>query len=402
MFQKFSENSTPLTNNTINYFSYLCFIRHGGEKMKIICNTQTLCEVCQNVQKAVSTKTSIPAIEGILLKAVDNELILTGYDLEVGINTSIEAKVEKAGSIIINAKILCDILRKLPGESVIIEADERQLCVIRCGEVEYKLVGFTADEYPELPTVSGGLPIIVECDILKDMIRQTIFAVAVNDSKIVYTGLKFEITRGKIKIIAVDGFRLAIRTENIKYSGEDISFIVPAKTLSEVTKLMENNDVVSMNVGKRHIIFEIGNYCIISRLLEGEFLDYNTAIPKSLSTEVKANVKLLTDSIERTSLLITDRLKSPLRCIFEDNIIKISTVTALGMANDKVFAQIEGERVEIGFNNRFLLDALKACDVEDVTIKLNGPISPITIEPTNNEDESFLFLVLPVRLKNEN
>lgn len=370
--------------------------------MKIICNTQTLCEVCQNVQKAVSTKTSIPAIEGILLKAVDNELILTGYDLEVGINTSIEAKVEKPGSIIINAKILCDILRKLPGESVIIEADERQLCVIRCGEVEYKLVGFTADEYPELPTVSGGLPIIVECDILKDMIRQTIFAVAVNDSKIVHTGLKFEITRGKIKIIAVDGFRLAIRTENIKYSGEDISFIVPAKTLSEVTKLMENNDVVSMNVGKRHIIFEIGNYCIISRLLEGEFLDYNTAIPKSLSTEVKANVKLLTDSIERTSLLITDRLKSPLRCIFEDNIIKISTVTALGMANDKVFAQIEGERVEIGFNNRFLLDALKACDVEDVTIKLNGPISPITIEPTNNEDESFLFLVLPVRLKNEN
>jgi len=370
--------------------------------MKIICNTEALCDVCQNVQRAVSSKTSIPAIEGILLKAIGNELLLTGYDLEVGINTSIEAKVEEQGSIIINARILCDILKKLPGEKVIIEADERQLCIIKCGEVEYKLVGIAADEYPELPTVSGGYPIIVECDILKEMIKQTIFAAAVNDAKIVHTGLKFEITRGKIKIIAVDGFRLAIRTENIKYSGEDMSFIVPAKTLSEVTKLMETNDVVSMNVGKRHIIFEIGNYSIISRLLDGEFLDYNSAVPKSLTTEIKVNVRMLIESIERTSLLITDRLKSPLRCIFEDNIIKISTVTTLGMANDKVFAQIEGNRVEIGFNNRFLIDALKACGVEDVKIKLNGALSPIIVVPTDEEDESFLFLVLPVRLKNEN
>ncbi|NCC87460.1 MAG: DNA polymerase III subunit beta [Clostridia bacterium] len=370
--------------------------------MKIICNTQLLCEVCQNVQRAVSSKTSIPAIEGILLKAIGNELLLTGYDLEVGINTSIEAKVEEPGNIIINARILCDILKKLPGEKVIIEADERQLCIIKCGEVEYKLVGIAADEYPELPTVQGGYPIIIECDILKNMIRQTIFSVSVNDAKIVHTGLKFEITRGKIKLIAVDGFRLAIRTESIKYTGEDISFIVPAKTLSEVTKLIENNDVVSMNVGKRHIIFEVGNYSIISRLLDGEFLDYNSAVPKSLTTEMKVNVRMLMDSIERTSLLITDRLKSPLRCIIEDNIIKISTVTALGMASDKLFAQIEGERIEIGFNNRFLLDALKACDVEDVKIKFNGSLSPIIIVPKEEEDESFLFLVLPVRLKNEN
>ncbi|MEG1243313.1 MAG: DNA polymerase III subunit beta [Oscillospiraceae bacterium] len=358
--------------------------------MKIICNTDLLNEVCQNVQRVVSSKTSIPAIEGILLKALDNQLFLTGYDLEVGINTSIEAKVEEEGSIIINARILCDILKRLPGEKVIIEADERQLCIIRCGEVEYKLVGISADEYPELPTVAGGYPIIVECDILKDMIRQTIFAVAVNDSKIVHTGLKFEITRGIIKIIAVDGFRLAIRTENIKYTGDDMAFIVPAKTLLEVTKLMEINDVVSM----------IGNYSIISRLLDGEFLDYDAALPKTLTTEVKVNVKMLMDSIERTSLLITDRLKSPLRCIFENNIIKISTITALGMASDKVFAQIEGSRVEIGFNNRFLLDALKACDIEDVKIKLNGSLAPIIIVPP--EEENFLFLVLPVRLKNEN
>lgn len=368
--------------------------------MKIVCNTEILSEACQNVSRVVSTKTSIPAIEGIYLKAIGNELILTGYDLEVGINTSIEAKVEEPGSIIINARILCDILRKLPAEVVRIEADERQLCVIRCGEVEYKIVGIAAEEYPELPTVSGGYPIIVESNILSDMVRQTIFAVSKNDTKIVHTGIKFEITRGQIRLIAVDGFRLAIRTEQIKYTGDDMSFIVPAKTLGEVIKLIDNSEVISMNIAKRHIIFEVGNYSIISRLLDGEFLDYNAAVPKSLTTEVNVNVKTFIDSIERTSLLITDRLKSPLRCIFDENMIKISTVTSLGTANDKLACKTEGNRVEIGFNNIFLLDALKACSLDEVKITLNGPLSPITIVPP--EGDNFLYLVLPVRLKNEN
>ena len=367
--------------------------------MKIVCNTELLSETCQNVQRVVSTKTSIPAIEGIYLKALGNELMLTGYYLEVGINTSIEARVEEPGSIILNARILCDILRRLPSEKVIIEADERQLCIIRCGDVEYKLVGIAAEEYPELPTVTGGYPIIIESDILRDMIRQTIFAVSKNDTKIVHTGIKFEIKRGQIRLIAVDGFRLAIRTEQIKYTGDEMSFIVPAKTLNEVIKLIDICDVVSMNIARRHIIFEIGNYSIISRLLDGEFLDYNAAIPKNLTTEVKVDVRSFIDSIERTSLLITDRLKSPLRCIFDENSIRISTVTSLGTANDRLSCITEGKRVEIGFNNIFLLDALKACSIDEVKITLNGPLSPITIVPP--EGDNFLFLVLPVRLKNE-
>lgn len=368
--------------------------------MKIVCNTEILSDACQNVQRVVSTKTSIPAIEGIYLKALGNELMLTGYDLEVGINTAIEARVEEPGSIILNARILCDILRKLPSDKVVIEADERQLCVIRCGEVEYKIVGIAAEEYPELPMVTGGYPVIIESDILRDMVKQTIFAVSKNDTKIVHTGIKFEIKRGQIRLIAVDGFRLAIRTEKIKYTGDDMSFIVPAKTLNEVIKLIDNCDVISMNIARRHIIFEIGNYSIISRLLDGEFLDYNAAIPKSLTTEVKVDVKTFIDSIERTSLLITDRLKSPLRCIFDENSIRISTVTSLGTANDRLSCITEGNRVEIGFNNIFLLDALKACSIDEVKITLNGPLSPITIVPP--EGDNFLFLVLPVRLKNEN
>ncbi len=366
--------------------------------MKIVCSTETLSQACQNVQRAVSTKTSIPAIEGILLKAENGRLYLTGYDLEVGINTSIEAKVEQDGSIILNARYLCDIIRRLPDEEVEIEADARQLCYIRSGETNYSLNGISAEEYPELPSVTGGAPVIIDQGILKNMIRQTIFAVADNNSNVVYTGIKFEIEKNQIKLIAVDGVRLAIRTEEIDYDGEELSFIVPGKTLSEVMKLIDEEEAdVSLGVGKRHIVFEVNGYSIVSRLLEGEFLDYKSAVPASFATTVRVSTKTLMSSIDRTSLLITDRLKSPVRCIFDDNTIKISSITSLGTANDKIFAQIDGERIEIGFNNRFLIEALRVCDTDEVLIKLNSPVSPIIILPP--EGESFLFLVLPVRLK---
>lgn len=366
--------------------------------MKIVCSTETLSQACQNVQRAVSTKTSIPAIEGILLKAENGRLYLTGYDLEVGINTSIEAKVEQDGSIILNARYLCDIIRRLPDEEVEIEADARQLCYIRSGETNYSLNGISAEEYPELPSVTGGAPVIIDQGILKNMIRQTIFAVADNNSNVVYTGIKFEIEKNQIKLIAVDGVRLAIRIEEIDYDGEELSFIVPGKTLSEVMKLIDEEEAdVSLGVGKRHIVFEVNGYSIVSRLLEGEFLDYKSAVPASFATTVRVSTKTLMSSIDRTSLLITDRLKSPVRCIFDDNTIKISSITSLGTANDKIFAQIDGERIEIGFNNRFLIEALRVCDTDEVLIKLNSPVSPIIILPP--EGESFLFLVLPVRLK---
>ena len=367
--------------------------------MKFICNTSILADACQSVQRAVSTKTSIPAIEGIFIKALGSELVLTGYDLEMGITTSVPAKVEENGGIVINAKVLCEILRKLPDDSVCIESDERQVAVIRSGEMEYSLIGIAPDEYPELPSVSGVFPIVLQQDILKEMIRQTIFSVAVNENKVVHTGIKFEITQNEIKLIAVDGFRLAVRKEVIDYTGEDATFIVPAKSLSEVVKLFsgEENDTVSMCVGKRHIVYEIGQYTVVSRLLDGEFLNYRSAIPNLVSTTVKVNTRKLIESIERTSLIITDKIKSPLRCSFDDNLIRISSTTALGTANDKIPAEITGTGVEIGFNNRFLLEALRVCDTDEVYLQLNGSVAPIVIVPP--EGDRFLFLILPVRLK---
>lgn len=368
--------------------------------MKIVCNTLELSEACQNVQRAASTKTAIPAIEGILMIAKDGTLTLTGYDLEMGITTSIPARIEEEGELVLNAHMFSETLRKLPDVNVSIDSDARHIATISCGEFESTLIGISAEEYPDLPSVSGGYPISVKQDILKDMIRKTIFSAAIKDSKIVHTGIKFEIEQNHIRLIAVDGVRLAIRNENIVYEGENLSFVVPAKTLSEVTKLMTDEDAeVTLGVGKRHIIFEVNGYNIISRLLDGEFLNYKAAIPSATKTVINVNTKSLIDSIDRTSLIITDKIKSPVKCIFGENLIKISSITSLGTANDKISASIDGESCTIGFNNKYMLDALKVCDTDEVKIMLNGPVAPILIVP--NEGDSFIFLILPVRLKNE-
>ncbi len=367
--------------------------------MKLVCDTQKLSEICSNVQRAVSSKSSIPAIEGILLQAEENSLTLTGYDLEVGIITTMEARVEERGSVILNAKILCDILRSLPFETVRIEVDERLTCRIKSGDAEFSLIGISAAEYPELPSVESGFPIVVNGELLKDMIRKTIFATAENDVKVVHTGVRFEIRDKKIRLIAVDGFRLAIRNEEIDYEGEEKIFVAPKKTLNEVVKLTNGEENVSMNVGKRFIVFEIGDYRIVSRLLEGEFLNYQAAISGNVTAKIRVNTRMLINSIERTSLIITDRAKSPIRCIFDNELIRITSTTALGTASDKLPCVGSGDKMEIGFNNRYLLDALRVCDADEVEVRLSSPILPILITPT--EGDHFLFLVLPVRLKTE-
>lgn len=373
--------------------------------MKFTCSSHTLSEACMNVQRATSTKSSnLPTIEGILIKADSEKVTLTGYDLEVGIITSVECRIEQTGSIILNAKILCDILRNVPEELVTIECDDRLTCKIISGNFKTSIMGFSEADYPELPSVSGGFPIVIGGEILKDMVKKTIFAAAESsDSKVIHTGVRFEVGEGNIRLVSVDGYKLAIRNEKIDYSGDEKVFVVPKKTLNEVIKLISDGcETVSMVVAQRHILFECDNYVIISRLLEGEFLSYKSAIPTTAKTQVKVKTRSMISSIERTSLIITERIKSYVRCIFDTDSISISSTTALGSANDRILADIEGERVEIGFNNRYLLDALKVCDKDEITLRLNGSISPIIIVPDDDNtliyEKSFLFMVLPVRM----
>jgi DNA polymerase-3 subunit beta len=367
--------------------------------MKIECKRQQLNEAVLNIQRAVSTKSSVPALEGILLKAGDNQLTLCGYDLELGMTTKIEAKVEEWGSIVLSARLFGDIVRRLPADSVSLTVDDKNMATIQSGPANFSIAGIPAQEYPELPTIMGETPFYIASNLLKSMIRQTIFAVAESDAKPIHTGTLFELSQNRLKLVSVDGYRLAMREETVK-CGEEITFVVPGKTLGEVLKLLSDDETnIELLIGGRHILFKIGNYCVISRLLEGEFLDYKAAIPAASSTEITVSTRSLIDSVERVSLLITDRLKSPVRCFFEDNEIKISCSTAIGRANDQISANIVGNNVEMGFNNRYVLDALRNTEGDEVKIQLNGALSPMKILP--REGDSFLFLVLPVRLKSE-
>ncbi len=365
--------------------------------MRILCERQALVDAVSNVQRAVASKSALPALEGILLKANGTSLFLAGYDMELGITTTIEAKVSEPGEIVLTAKLFSEIIRKLPGEEVTIFSNDKHNTTIKSGVSEFTILGFSSDDYPELPSIKDGAAVTLSQNVLKSMIRQTLFAVAQTDTRPVHTGVKFELENQILRLVAVDGSRLAMRSETVK-SNELLNFVVPGKTLSEVLKLLgEEEEPLYVTVGARHIILEIGGYSVFSRLLDGEFLPYRKAIPADSSTTVRVKTREMIDAVDRASLVINDRLKSPLICRFKEDSISVSCITALGSASDSIDANIEGRQEEMGFNSRFLLEALRNAESDEVVIELSGPQSPMKILPVSGDN--FLFLVLPVRLK---
>lgn len=369
--------------------------------MKLLCDKALLVSALSNVTRAVSSKSPIMALEGILLYAQDGRLTMTGYDLEMGIITYVEADIQKEGRIVLSARLLFDMVRGIPSDRISIESDEKFLTVIQGGATEYTILGIDPDDYPELPSVTDGKTVALPQEILKSMISQTLYAVATSDSKPVHKGSLFDIRDRILSLVSVDGYRLAMRREKVT-SGEDMEFIVPGKTLAEVSKLVKEEEDApdaELLLSRRHIIFKIGQYHVISRLLEGDFLDYRAAIPSGETSVAVVSVRELIESVERTSLLISDKLRSPLRVSFEKEQIQINCTTSIGRAYDSCGCSLTGNEVEMGFNNRYLLDALKAAGCDQVRLLLGGPLSPMRIVPM--EDEDFLFLVLPVRLKAE-
>ncbi len=362
--------------------------------------------------KAVSSKSTIPALECILLKAQNGKLTLTGYDLEIGITTFIDAMVYEDGAVAVNARLFSDIIKRMPEEQISMEVDDKLIVYITSGKSDYKIIGIPDSEFPELPTVTGADTIHIEGSLLKSMIQQTIYAVSDKDTKPAQKGSLFEIENNTIRIVSVDGYRLAIRKESISYEGKK-SFIVPGKTLSETEKLItgktlseteklisDDADDMEILVGSRHIIFQVNHYSIITRLIEAEFMNYKAAIPSQHTTEMTVNTRKFISSIDRVSLLLNERMKSPIRCRIDNGTIKTSCNTSLGQAYDEFEAEIQGADMEIGFDNKYMSDALKNTDTDEIKIQLNGPLSPIVILPI--EGDSFIFLVLPVRLRNEN
>ena len=366
--------------------------------MIIVCDKVELIEAVGNVQRAVSSKASLPALEGILCRAQGNTLYLAGFDMELGISTTIPATVKEPGEIVLSARMFGDIVRKMPAEHITIQTDDKYNTIIRGDVTEFSIMGMSAADYPDIPKVEDGTAVTLSQTVIKSMIRQTIFAVAApNDPRPIYTGTLFELRPEELRLVSVDGYRLAMRSEPMK-NEEELSFVVPGKTLQEILKLLKDEEKpCSLVVGRRHIIFEIDGYAVISRLLDGEFMAYDRIITPDVSTTIHVNTRSFIDAVDRVSLVINDRLKSPLVCDFRDQSIAVSCATPLGSANDSIGASIEGTEEEMGFNSRFLLDALKNSESDEVTVQLAGALKPMKILP--KEGNAFLFLVLPVRLK---
>lgn len=367
--------------------------------MKFSCEKALLQAAISTTSRAVSPKSSIPALEGILLEA-GSDLRLTGYNLETGIRTIVPADIREEGTLVLGARLFGEIVRKLPDDIVTFQS-ENYMVNIKCGMSEFNILGTDPEEFPELPTVEYQNSLILPQSRLKAMISQTLFAVSDNESRPIHTGSLFEVDSEGLTIVSVDGYRLALRHESIdkKEGAETFSFVVPGAALSEVEKICSDVDEpASVTQGARHVMFKVGDTMLVSRRLEGEFLAYRQAIPRNNTIHVEGDTRALLSSIDRVSLIISDKLKSPLRCVFDSNLLKISTKTAIGDAYDECPLSGDGGGLEIGFNNKYLMDALKAAPADKVRLELTTGVSPCVILPTEGE-ENFLYMVLPVRMK---
>lgn len=369
--------------------------------MKIICSKQSLYEALVNVSKAAADKSTIAALECVKIKLFDSRLILTGYDLEIGINTVIPVISADKGEICVNSRLFSDIVKRMPTEEIEINIDENLTCTIVGGATEYSIKALSAAEYPAIPELGEGDEITVSQGTLKSLINGTVFAVSTNDIKPILKGELFEIADNCLNVVALDGFRLAVRTESIK-SDDNRSFIVPARTLIEISRLLKDEDDVTceIRVTKKRVVFDFSGYTVFSRLLEGEFHNYRGSIPQKCATEVIIQKRDLINSLERAQLLINERIQGKIRFMFEDNCVKLSCQTSMGKINDEIPADISGAKVEIGFNCRYLLESLKVIKDEKIKIMLNVGTIPTKIIPL--EGSEYTYLVMPVRLaKNE-
>lgn len=352
------------------------------------------------MQKIVGSKSSMPVLEGILLSAEKGLLTLSSYNLEMGMKKEIYASCEVEGDIVINARLLAEILRKLRGLDVEIECDDRLVCHIRSGEAVFDIMGMEANDFPEMPSLTDGENLRLEGEDFVDMVKGTIFAVSqIEGTRPILTGINISVKDGILQFVAIDGYRLAIRKKKINIDNE-IEFIVSGKALTEVVKLIdETAEEIEIKVGKRLILFKISGYVFISRLLEGEFVNFEKIIPSECKQSTTVSCDEMIDSVERVSLLINDTFSTPIRCAFSKDDLIISCATSLGRAKEKMNISLDGDEFEMGLNSRYLLDALKACECGNITFKFNGANAGVTITPADEGDREMLYLIMPMRLK---
>lgn len=363
--------------------------------MNFSCNKQDLLEAINTVQKAVMNKATVPILEGIYIEAKEC-LKLVGNCFDMGIEFYVNADIKEKGSIVINAKMFGDIVRGLPDSEVFIQQKENFIVVIECGNSYYEIKGLSADGFPMLPEVEEENKITIQQSALRDMIRKTIYAISDDEKTKILTGSLIEVKDGDITMVSLDGFRLALTKTVVK---EDASFkaVIPGKNLGEIYKILDQtDDKVKITMSANQALFEFDNCKIVSKLLDGEYMNYRSFIPEKFETQVEVNVKEFTKGIERASLIMNEENKYPVKIIVDEDNMLITSSTKFGISKEQIDVNAHGSNITIGFNPRYLLDSFKVIDDEKVEIYFSSPVGPCVVKPI--QSDKFTFMILPVRI----
>ena len=379
------------------YKNHKLFRKEVIHTMKIICSKSSLLKSVSIALKAVPSKTTMPILECILMDATTNQIKFTTNDMELGIETIVEGTIEEKGKVALDAKIFYEIIRRLPDNDVTIKTDDKYAATITCEKAKFNIPGKSGEDFAYLPMIEKDEPLTISQYTLKEMIRQTIFSIAVNENNKLMTGELFEIKNNCLKVVSLDGHRISIRKMSLKKDYSDRKVVVPGKTLSEISKILsgEVDDQVSIYFTKNHILFEFDQTMVVSRLIEGEYFRIDQMLSSDYETKLKINKKEFLDCIDRATLLVREVDKKPIIINITDDDMELRIDSAMGSMNEEIDIEKEGKDIMIGFNPKFLIDALRVIDDETVTIYLVNPKAPCFIR---DDEENYTYLILPVNI----
>ena len=363
--------------------------------MKLICSKASLLKGVSIVSKAVPSRTTMPILNCILIDASANEIKLTANDMELGIETVIEGEIVERGIIALDAKFFSEIVRKLPDNDVVIESDDTFQTTITCEKAKFNIVGKSGEDFSYLPYIEKNESISISQFTLKDVVRQTIFSIADNDTNKLMTGELFEINENRLRVVSLDGHRISIRNIELKESYSPLKVVVPGKTLQEISKILtgEAEDMVDIFFADNHILFEFDETKVVSRLIEGEYFHIDQMLSSDYDTKVKINKREFLSCIDRATLLIREGDKKPIILNIQDGSLQLKINSFVGSMNEEIEIEKEGKDLLIGFNPKFFIDALRVIDDEEVTLYMVNPKAPCFIK---DEEQSYIYLILPV------
>lgn len=366
--------------------------------MKLYCARELLLNALNIANKAISNKTTLDILKCVLLTASNGKFIVTATDLEIGIQSApIPATIEEEGSIALSASFFTEIIRKVNGENVLIQTNEKYETFISCGFSDFKIMGQNGEEFPTLPEVEKKQEYKILQSNLKDMIRQTIFSISQDESKPILTGELLEFKKDYLQMVSVDGFRISFRKEKLLETAEENKVVIPAKTLSEINKILNGEEKeAQLYLTDKHVLFDIDGNIIISRLLEGEYIKYEQSFTEDYKTRFCVNTNDFLQTLERASLVSRDTKKTPVKLDISKEKLSVKAQAEIGTAYEEIEIELEGEPLQIAFNPKFLIDALRVVDNEKVALQFTTPLSPCILKPL--QGENFRYLILPLRL----